>query len=159
MLQIHAANYTPTDERQVPTGEIATVEGTPFDFRTAVPIGSRVYSPHPQMLLARGLDHNFVLDGSGLREAAVLADPRSGRVMRVRTSEPGVQVYTGNNLNGGQLGADGRTLRQSDGIAFETQHYPDSPNKPNFPSTVLRPGDTFHSITEYVFSVDRGQQP
>lgn len=157
VLQVFAESYTPTDEKQIPTGEIAPVAGTPFDFRTPKRVGEALYSTHPQMLLARGLDHNFVLSGSAggkLAVAARLLDPRSGRQMEVRTTEPGVQIYTANNFNGSQLGANGRTLRQADGIAFETQHFPDSPNKPNFPNVVLRPGETFRSTTEYAFSTD-----
>jgi aldose 1-epimerase len=157
VMQVFAESYTPTDDKQIPTGEIAPVAGTPFDFRTPKRVGEALYSTHPQMLLARGLDHNFVLSGSAggkLAVAARLLDPRSGRQMEVRTTEPGVQIYTANNFNGSQLGANGRTLRQSDGIAFETQHFPDSPNKPNFPNVVLRPGESFRSTTEYAFSTD-----
>ena len=158
-MTLAASRYTPSDRYQVPTGEIAPVDGTPFDFRSGATIGDRVYSTHPQMMIARGIDHNFVIDGTGLRRAARLEDPRSGRVMEVRTSEPGVQVYTANHFNGSQLGDAGRTVRQGDGIAFETQHFPDSPNKPNFPTTVLRPGETFRSTTEFTFSVDRRLKP
>lgn len=159
LLQVFASRWTPTDDAQVPTGIIASVAGTPFDFREPARVGDRLYSTHPQMLLARGLDHNFVLDtsvgtstGTGPQVAARLTDPHSGRTMEVRTTEPGVQIFSANGFNGGQLGANNRTLRQGDALAFETQHFPDSPNKPNFPSTVLRPGETFHSITEYAFS-------
>jgi len=157
MLQVFASRWTPTDEQQVPTGEIRPVANTPFDFRKPVRIGARIYSSDPQMMLAKGLDHNFVLDGpSGAapRVAARLADPRSGRQLEVRTSEPGVQIYTANNLLGTIVADDGLTMRQSDAIAFETEHFPDSPNKPGFPSTVLRPGETFRSVTEYAFSTD-----
>lgn len=157
VMQVFASRWTPTDERQIPTGEIVPVDGTPFDFRKPVAVGTRIYSTHPQMMLARGLDHNFVLDkpaGAALPVAVRLHDPKSGRQMEVRTTEPGVQIYSANGFNGGMPGANGRTLRQGDGLAFETEHYPDSPNKPNFPSTVLRPGQTFHSITEYAFSTD-----
>jgi aldose 1-epimerase len=157
VMQVFASRLTPTDAHQVPTGEIATVEGTPFDFRKPTRVGERIYSTDPQMLLARGIDHNFVLDrqpGGGLSVAARLTDPKSGRQMEVRTTEPGVQIYTSNFMNGAALGANGRTLRQGDAIAFETQHFPDSPNKPSFPTTVLRPGETFRSTTEYAFSTD-----
>lgn len=157
MLQVFASRWTPTDERQVPTGEIRSVAGTPFDFRRPARVGDRVYSGDPQMVLAKGLDHNFVLDQGGKATPGVavrLLDPRSGRQLEVRTTEPGVQIYTANNLFGTTVGGDGRTLRQGDGIAFETEHFPDSPNKPNFPSTVLRPGETFHSVTEFAFSTD-----
>ncbi len=158
ILQVFASRYTPTDARQVPTGVLAPVAGTTFDFRTPVRIGERVYSTDPQMLFGRGLDHNLVLDGEpgvAVPLAARLYDPKSGRRMEVRTTEPGVQVYTSNNFTGGTAGANGRTLRQGDAIAFETEHFPDSPNRPEFPSTVLRPGSVFHSITDYVFSTDR----
>jgi aldose 1-epimerase len=157
LLQVFAGNFTPTDERLVPTGEIRSVAGTPLDFRRPTRIGDRLYSTDPQILIARGLDHNFVLDkGTGpLTTAVRLRDPRSGRQLEVRTTEPGVQVYSANGFNGGMLGAGNRTLRQSDGIAFETEHFPDSPNHPNFPSTVLRPGQTFHSTSEWAFSTDR----
>ena len=157
LLQVFATRWTPTDERQVPTGEIAAVAGTPFDFREPARIGDRVYANHPQMLLARGIDHNFVLDGTSAAEprlAARLYDPASGRRMEVRTSEPGMQIYTANNMLGSAVDADGRAMRQGDGIAFETQHFPDSPNRPEFPSTVLRPGETFRSVTEFAFSTD-----
>ena len=156
-LQILATRYTPADERQVPTGEIAPVAGTPFDFRQPTRIADRIWSTHPQILIAKGIDHNFVLDapaGTMPAPAVRLHDPASGRRLEVRTTEPGVQVYTGNNLNGAMVGAHDRTLRQGDGIAFETQHFPDSPNHANFPSTVLRPGETFRSTTEWRFSAD-----
>jgi aldose 1-epimerase len=156
-LQVFASHWTPTDAAQVPTGEIASVDGTPFDFRKPTRIGDRIYSTHPQMVLARGLDHNLVLDKpagqGGPALAARLYDPKSGRRMEVRTTEPGVQLYVTNG-DGSRLGANGRTLRQGDGICFETEHFPDSPNKPAFPSTVLRPGETFHSVTEFAFSTD-----
>jgi aldose 1-epimerase len=157
MLQLFAGAVTPTDQRQIPTGEIKPVAGTPFDFRKMTRIGDRVYSTDPQMMIGKGLDHNFVIDKSAspVPLAVRLHDPKSGRQLEVRTTEPGVQVYSGNNLNGGMAGAGNRTLRQGDGIAFETEHFPDSPNHPNFPSTVLRPGETLHSITEWAFSTDR----
>jgi len=162
LLQVFASRWTPTDERQVPTGEIAPVEGTPFDFREPARIGERVYSSHPQMLLAKGLDHNFVLDGPSGGEprlAVRLFDPDSGRQLDVRTSEPGVQIYTSNNMFGTTVDADGRTMRQGDAIAFETQHFPDSPNQQGFPSTVLCPGETFRSVTEFAFSTDAWEAP
>jgi len=162
VMQVFASRWTPTDANQIPTGEIQSVEGTPFDFRKATRVGERIYSTHPQMLLARGLDHNFVLDkpaGVAVPVAVRLSDPRTGRQMEVRTTEPGVQIYSANGMNGSTLGANGRTVRQGDGLAFETEHFPDSPNKPNFPSTVLRPGETFHSVTEYAFSTDASPFP
>ncbi len=158
MLELASSHYTPTDARQIPTGEIADVAGTPFDFREPRQIGAALRTAHPQMQLARGIDHNFVIDGSPgtLRLAARLHDPASGRRVEVRTTEPGMQIYTANGMNGTQLAAGGRALRQGDAIAFETQHYPDSPNKPEFPSTVLRPGETLRSTTEFRFSTDAG---
>lgn len=154
-LRLFASRYTPVDQRMIPTGEIAPVAGTPFDFSTMRPIGPALRTTHPQLLLARGIDHNLVVDGPAgrLRPAAELVDPASGRRLLVSTTEPGVQVYTANNFNGSQPAADGILLRQSDAIAFETQHYPDSPNRPEFPSTLLRPGETFTSTTVYAFGV------
>jgi len=162
LLQVFASRWTPTDANQVPTGEIASVEGTPFDFREPARIGDRVYSSHPQMLLAKGLDHNFVLDGppgGEPRLAVRVFDPGSGRRLDVRTSEPGVQIYTSNNMFGSTVDADGRTMRQGDAIAIETEHFPDSPNQPGFPSTVLRPGEAFRSVTEFAFSTDAWETP
>jgi aldose 1-epimerase len=157
-LQVFADRWTPTDEYQVPTGEIATVAGTPFDLRRPALIRERIYSTYPQMVLARGFDHNFVLQKPSnhvLAAAARLWDPLSGRQLEVRTTEPGVQIYTANHFTGASLAADARTLRQGDGITFETQHFPDSPNKPTFPTTVLRPGEVFRSTTQFIFSTDR----
>jgi aldose 1-epimerase len=157
-LQVFADRWTPTDEYQVPTGEIAAVAGTPFDLRRPALIRERIYSTHPQMVLARGFDHNFVLQRPSKQVPAVAArlwDPGSGRQLEVRTTEPGVQIYTANHFTGASLAADARTLRQGDGITFETQHFPDSPNKPTFPSTVLRPGEVFRSTTQFIFSTDR----
>lgn len=161
LLQVFAGHFTPTDEHQVPTGEIAPVDGTPFDFREPARIGERIYSNHPQVLLAGGIDHNFVLDGPSNGEprlAVRLFDPDSGRRLDVRTTEPGVQIYTANHMNGSTVGEGGRTMRQSDAVAFETQHFPDSPNQPGFPSTVLRPGETFRSLTEFAFSTDAWEE-
>jgi aldose 1-epimerase len=153
-LQIFADRYTPTDESQIPTGEFASVTGTPFDLRQPARIRDRVASAHPQMLLARGFDQNFVVrkpPGDPLPLAVRLEDPDSGRVMEIRTTQPGVQVYTANGFNGSQLGSGGGALRQGYGVAFETEHYPDSPNKPQFPSTVLRPGQVFRETTVFSF--------
>ncbi len=162
VLQVFASQWTPTDENQVPTGEIASVEGTPFDFRKARPMLDAIYSTHPQIVLAKGLDHNFVLDGaSGAapRVAVRLTDPKSGRQLEVRTTEPAVQLYSTNGIGGTIDAGDGRTIRQSDALAIETEHFPDSPNKPDFPSTVLRPGETYRSTTEFAFSTDRTPFP
>ncbi len=161
LLQVFASRWTPTDENPVPTGELRSVAGTPFDFRTARPMRATIYSTDPQVMLARGLDHNFVLDGmsgGAARLALRLTDPGSGRQLEVRTSEPGVQLYSTNGAGGTDAG-DGMTIRQSDALAIETEHFPDSPNKPDFPSTVLRPGDTFRSVTEFAFSTDNKPFP
>jgi aldose 1-epimerase len=155
-LEVCASFYTPADSLLIPSGAIDKVEGTPFDFRHPTAIGARIRTPHPQMIAGRGYDLNYVVDRAnpeGLALAARLSDPRSGRVMEVLTTEPGLQLYTGNLLDGAILGASGRLYRQSDGVCLETHHYPDSPNKPTFPSPVLRPGDVYRSETIYRFGV------
>ncbi len=159
ILTLNADAYIPTDSTQIPTGEIAAVAGTPFDFRLPRMIGAGGRSSHPQIVMARGYDHNFVLNRDGLSQgnlgfAARLYEPVSGRLMEVWTSEPGIQFYAGNFLDATLVGASGRLYRQSDGLALETQHFPDSPNQPQFPSTVLRPGSRFQSTTIYRFSTD-----
>jgi aldose 1-epimerase len=155
-LLLRASHYTPVDPTLIPTGEIAPVGGTPFDFRDSTRIGKRIRDNHPQLVIGRGYDHNWVLDrrSSGLKLAARLKDPRSGRVLEVLTEEPGIQFYSGNFLDGTLYGTSGRAYRQGDGLALETQHFPDSPNHANFPSTVLRPGDTYDTTTVYRFSTD-----
>jgi aldose 1-epimerase len=139
VLTIHADRYTPVDSTIVPVGELASVAGTPFDFRVPTRIGARIGSPHPQVKLASGYDHNFVLNrGAGaLVRAAHVVEPKSGRVLDVYTTEPGLQFYV---------------VGSRDAFCLETQHFPDSPNKPQFPTTTLRPGETFRSRTSYVFS-------
>jgi aldose 1-epimerase len=156
-LQLVASRYTPVDETLIPTGELAPVAGTPFDFRRPTRIGARIRDNHPQLLFGQGYDHNFVLDreGDGLELAARLSESESGRVMSVYTTEPGIQFYSGNFLDGTLVGTSGRTYRQGDGLALETQHFPDSPNQPNFPSTVLRPGEEYETTTIYQFSTRR----
>jgi aldose 1-epimerase len=155
-LTLNASHYTPVDETLIPTGAIDPVAGTPFDFTTPHAIGERIRENHPQLVFGRGYDHNWVLDrpagDTGLIEAAKLKDPSSGRVLRVLTTEPGIQFYSGNFLDGTLYGTSGRAYRQSDGLALETQHYPDSPNKPQFPSTRLDPGETYETTTIYSFS-------
>ena len=154
LLTLNADHVTPTDALQIPTGEIAPVAGTAFDFRNAKPIGADVDSAEPQMALARGYDHNFVLNKTApgaLELAARLEDPTSGRILEVLTTEPGVQVYSTNNVNGSQVNAAGHVIKPRDGLALETQHFPDSPNKPGFPATILRPGETFRSTTLFRF--------
>jgi aldose 1-epimerase len=154
-LQIDAERYTPVDATLIPTGATPPVAGTPFDFRDFERIGERIRDNHEQLVFGRGYDHNFVLDrGSrkGMFEAARLRDPSSGRQLSVLTTEPGIQFYSGNFLDGRLYGASGRAYRQSDGLCLETQHFPDSPNKPNFPSTLLRPGEKYSTSTIYAFS-------
>jgi aldose 1-epimerase len=154
-LTIPAEAFTPVDETLVPTGEIAPVAGTPFDFRKPAAIGARIDAPDVQLRRASGYDHNFVLprDGGGLVAAARLFEPRSGRTLEVRTSEPGLQLYTGNLLDG-IPGKAGRIYRRRDGLCLETQHFPDSPHHPHFPSTVLRPGQEYRSTTIFAFGVE-----
>jgi aldose 1-epimerase len=154
-LTLKAGRYTPTDAGLIPTGDLARVAGTPFDFRTAKTVGEDIRDSHPQLVTAKGFDHNWVLDkGVTARPEhfATLRDPGSGRTMRLSTTEPGVQFYSGNFLDGALTGSSGRTYRQSDGLCLETQHFPDSPNQPQFPSTVLRPGQEYRSTTVHSFS-------
>jgi len=151
-LQLLAQLFTPIDTSFVPTGELAPVEGTPLDFTRPHKIGARIRDQHPQMTLAQGYDHNFVIDRAADNDGELVVfanvyEPKSGRRLTMLTTEPGVQFYTGNFLNGTISGTSGRAYRQSDGFALETQHYPDSPNRPEFPTTVLRPGETFNSTT------------
>lgn len=151
-LQVMADQYTPTDADQVPTGELAPVAGTALDFRQLTAIGTHIRSSEQQMLYAKGYDHNFVLRkpaGDPLPLAVRMYDPASGRLLEVRTTEPGVQVYSGNHFNGIVTSAAGTTIRQGDGLALETEHFPDSPNEPRFPSTLLKPGETLRSTTVF----------
>jgi len=160
-LTLNASRFIPTDSTAIPTGELAPVSSTPFDFTRPRPIGAGIRDPHKQIIVGHGYDHHFILDaerGFINPETPILAahvlEPNSGRIMTVATTEPGVQFYSGNYLDGTLTGTSGRPYRQSDGFALETQHAPDSPNQPQFPSTVLRPGDTFSSTTVFTFSVD-----
>jgi aldose 1-epimerase len=155
-LTIKAGRYTPVDPTLIPTGELARVSGTPMDFRRTTAVGERIRSGFEQLVIGRGYDHNWVLDrrGAGLELAARVTDPTSGRVLSVLTTEPGLQFYSGNFLDGTLVGTSGRMYRQGDGLALETQHYPDSPNHANFPSTVLRPGQVYRTTTVYQFGVD-----
>jgi aldose 1-epimerase len=140
-MRVNASRYTPVDSTLIPTGELASVAGTPFDFRQARPIGGRIEETHPQLRIGRGYDHNWVLDrqGDGLQLAARLREPTTGRVLEVHTTEPGMQIYT--------------QFRRRHGIALETQHFPDTPNKANFPTTLIRPGQEYRSTTAFRFSV------
>ncbi|HEX2372506.1 MAG TPA: aldose epimerase family protein [Actinomycetota bacterium] len=155
-LRLRASNYTPVDPTLIPTGAIDPVAGTPMDFTRSTRIGQRIRDNFEQLVIGRGYDHNWVLDrrGSGLELAARLKEPRSGRVLEVLTDQPGIQFYSGNFLDGTLYGTSGRAYRQGDGLALETQHYPDSPNHPTFPSTVLRPGERYDTTTVYRFSTD-----
>jgi aldose 1-epimerase len=158
LLKLNADRYTPVDETLIPTGDLPPVAGTPFDFRSFHAIGERIRGNHEQLVFGRGYDHNWVLNppkGRGLNLAAKLVDPSSGRVLTILTEEPGIQFYSGNFLDGTLYGTSGRQYRQGDGLALETQHFPDSPNKPQFPSTVLRPGETYSTTTVYAFSTKR----
>jgi len=155
VLTINAERYTPIDATLIPTGALDPVAGTPLDFRTPTPIGARLRDGFEQLVLAQGYDFNYVVDGETgtLRPAARVEHPASGRVMEVLTTQPGIQFYSGNFINGSLVGPSGRTYRQGDGFALETQHFPDSPNQPAFPSTVLRPGERFESTTIFRFSL------
>jgi len=157
ILMLNADRYTPVDEHAIPTGELAPVAGTPFDFRLPKAIGPGQRSNHPQIVRSFGYDHNWVLARPDLNDTSLILaarayEPGSGRVLEVWTTEPGIQFYAGNFLDASLVGTSGRLYRQSDGFALETQHFPDSPNQPDFPSTVLRPGDTYDTTTELRFA-------
>ncbi|SNT49804.1 aldose 1-epimerase [Asanoa hainanensis] len=159
-LRLNARRYTPVDATLIPTGAIDPVAGTPMDFTRATPIGERIRDGFPQLVIGRGYDHNWVLDRrdtsyTKLELAARVDDPDTGRVLSILTTEPGIQFYSGNFLDGTLVGTSDRMYRQGDGFALETQHYPDSPNQPTFPSTELRPGQTYRSSTIYQFGVSR----
>ena len=157
VLYLDAPRYTPVDPTLIPTGAIDPVAGTPMDFTRPTAIGARIRDGFPQLVIGRGYDHNWVLDrpsptDRSLILAARVTERKSGRVLSIYTTEPGIQFYSGNFLDGTLVGTSGRMYRQGDGFALETQHYPDSPNHANFPSTVLRPGQEFSSQTIYQFS-------
>jgi aldose 1-epimerase len=157
VLELAARRYTPVDATLIPTGEIAPVAGTPFDFTHPTAIGDRIRDAHPQIVIGQGYDHNFVLDrrsptDRSMKLAARVTEPRGGRTLEILTTEPGIQFYSGNFLDGTLVGTSGKVYRQTDGFALETQHYPDSPNQPSFPSTVLRPGQEYRTTTVYRFS-------
>jgi aldose 1-epimerase len=156
-LKLNADHYTPVDPTLIPTGAIDPVAGTPLDFTRTTPIGDRIREGFSQLVIGRGYDHNWVLNrpnpnDKSLILAARVREPTSGRVLSIYTTEPGIQFYSGNFLDGTLVGTSGRMYRQGDGFALETQHYPDSPNHPNFPSTVLRPGQVYETRTIYQFS-------
>lgn len=156
VVQLYADRYTPVGDGLIPTGQLAPVAGTPLDFTAPTPIGARIRAGSEQLVHALGYDHNFVLLGEdadgGLPLAARVVEPASGRVLTVHTDQPGMQFYTGNFLTGALVGTCGRTYRQGDAFALETQHFPDSPNQPAFPSTVLRPGEEYRTATVYGFT-------
>jgi aldose 1-epimerase len=153
-LQINADRFIPADEKSIPTGELRSVSGTPFDFRRATAIGARIEQDDEQLKFGRGYDHTFVINGRAgtLRRAATASEPLTGRVLEVWTTEPGMQLYTGNYLESTMASKGGKTYGQRHGFCLETQHFPDSPNKPHFPSTVLRKGGRYNSTTIYRFS-------
>ncbi len=154
-LTLNASRFTPVDAELIPTGELKSVVGTPFDFLKPHAVGERINANDEQLKLGHnGYDHNFVIDGGGkeLKQAAEVYDPASGRVLQVLTTEPGVQLYTANFLDGSIKGKAGVAYPRNAALCLETQHFPDSPNHPAFPTTVLKPGSTFHSITIFRFS-------
>ena len=155
-LQIQADTFTPIDETRIPTGEIRNVKGTPMDFTSPTAIGARISTDDEQLQIAGGYDHNFVLRGDWgtLRTAARVYEPQTGRVMEVFTTQPGMQFYSGNYLDGTLVGRSGRAYLKNSGCCLEAQHFPDSPNKPHFPSTVLRPGEKYHHTTIYRFTAE-----
>ncbi len=156
-LTINADRYTPVDETLIPTGELAPVQGAPFDFRQPTAIGARINEAHAQLKNGQGYDHNWVLNrtGDGLQLAARVVEPTSGRTLEVTTTEPGLQFYSGNFLDGTIKGKSGHVYGRRAGFCLETQHFPDSPNKPEFPSTILRPGQEYRSKTVFAFGVAR----
>lgn len=159
VLMLNADRFTPVDDTLIPTGELAPVEGTPFDFRLPKLIGPGQFSNHEQIVYGRGYDHNFVLSRDSFEDTSMMLAarayaPESGRILEVWTDQPGIQFYAGNFLDGSLYGPSGRAYRQSAGFALETQHFPDSPNQPDFPATVLEPGDTYQTTTFYRFMND-----
>jgi aldose 1-epimerase len=155
-VTIHASRFTPVDSTLIPTGELQKVSGTPFDFAKSTTVGARIEKNDEQLKFGKGYDHNWVLDkkagSTGPALAVEVYEPTSGRLMSVYTTEPGVQFYSGNFLDGSISGKDGKTYGHRAALCLETQHYPDSPNHPDFPTTELKPGQKFHSTTIYKFS-------
>ena len=156
-MVIHADRFTPVDATLIPTGDLRPVAGTPFDFRQSHTIGERINSSDEQMKFGGGYDHNFVVNGAAgtLRPAARVLEPKSGRVMEVLTTEPGVQFYSGNFLDGSNKGKGGKQYNRRYAFCLETQHFPDSPNHPKFPSTTLKPGQKYQTTTVYKFSTEK----
>ncbi|MFZ0320427.1 MAG: aldose epimerase family protein [Candidatus Sulfotelmatobacter sp.] len=153
-LILHASRFTPVDAGLIPTGELKPVDATPFDFRKSTAVGARINANDEQLHLGHGYDHNWVLDNGGgkLSEAAEVYDPSSGRVLKVLTDQPGIQFYSGNFLNGSIKGKGGKPDELHAALCLETQHFPDSPNHPDFPTTELKPGERYHTVTVYSFS-------
>jgi len=153
-LMLLASRFTPVDKGLIPTGELRSVKGTPFDFTKPAPIGARIGQDDEQLQFGSGYDHNFVLDhaGGALAKAAEVREPKTGRVVEVWTTEPGVQFYSGNFLDGSLTGKGGKVYRKRYGFCLETQHFPDSPNRPEFPSVVLKAGGVFRTKTVWKFS-------
>ncbi|QDT18021.1 aldose epimerase family protein [Alienimonas californiensis] len=161
-LTLNADRFTPVEETLIPTGELAAVKGTPFDFTAGKPIGEEIAADDEQLTIGGGYDHNFVLNRGDAGEdeltlAARVHEPLTGRVLEVKTTEPGVQVYTGNFLDGSIVGTSGRPYEHRGAFCLETQHYPDSPNQPEFPSTILKPGETLKSTTTFRFTTDAAE--
>ncbi|MEI9968907.1 MAG: aldose epimerase family protein [Terracidiphilus sp.] len=156
-LELNADRFTPVDKTLIPTGELAPVAGTPLDFTKPEVIGARIDADNAQLKIAGGYDHNWVVNGKPgtLRLAAVVTDPVSGRKLTVETTEPGVQFYSGNFLDGSFTGRHGVKYTKHAGLCLETQHFPDSPNHPDFPTTTLKPGETMHSTTTLTFGVEK----
>ncbi|OAV43148.1 aldose epimerase family protein [Lewinella sp. 4G2] len=155
VLTLNASTFTPVDGGLIPTGELRPVTGTPFDFTEGKPIGRDIMAENEQLKLGLGYDHNFVLDrnGDGMAPAATLYEATTGRTVEVETTEPAIQFYSGNFLDGTDIGKGGKAYAYRTGLCLETQHYPDSPNQPDFPSTLLRPGEVYQSQTIYRFGV------
>jgi len=156
-LTIDADRFTPVDATLIPTGELAPVAGTPLDFRRPMLVGARIDGDHPQLKNGNGYDHNWVIDGAAgtLRHAARVEDPKTGRTLDVSTTEPGMQFYSGNFLDGTVKGKSGHVYIRRAALCLETQHFPDSPNHANFPSTIVRPGQRYQSKTVFAFGVEK----
>jgi aldose 1-epimerase len=156
-LMLNADRFTPVDQALIPTGELRAVKNTPMDFTRSTAIGARINQNDEQLVLGHGYDFNFVIDRTGIGPelAARVREPKTGRVMEVYTTEPGVQFYTGNFLEGSVIGKQGHVYKQYFGFCLETQHFPDSPNHPDFPTTILKPGQVYKSRTSYKFSVEK----
>jgi aldose 1-epimerase len=156
-LMLNADRYTPVDETLIPTGKLAPVAGTPFDFTKPTAIGARINNADPQLKNGQGYDHNWVLNrkGAGLQLAAQVIEPKTGRTMEISTTEPGIQFYSGNFLDGKLTGKGGAVYKHRTGFCLETQHFPDSPNQPSFPSTILKPGQEYRSRTVFTFGATK----